>query len=60
MNAYFSMDTPYLYRINDKMRKLISLISTEEIKHMIKKQIKIIELNGEKHFTRNFQKSKSL
>lgn len=54
MNAYFSMNTPYLYRINDKMRKLISLISTEEIKHMVKKTDKDNRIKWGKAFYEEF------
>lgn len=35
MKAYFAMDTPYLFRINDKMANLIELISINEITLMI-------------------------
>ena len=35
MKAYFKMNTPYLFRINDKIARLIKLISIDEIKLMI-------------------------
>jgi len=35
MKAYFAMDTPYLFRINDKIANLLKLISIDEITAMI-------------------------
>lgn len=35
IKAYFAMDTPYLFRINDKIANLLKLISIDEITDMI-------------------------
>ena len=37
IKAYFAMNTPYLFRINDKIADLLKIISINEIMDMIKK-----------------------